>query len=119
MVPPVEIVVHANQRREEREYARGNRPSDPGRFFGVVYPLLLDVYFLLFALLLLQQAMYLEPVAAAAVSRTAFRHADHQAFSQSASLARCPVLLVDDAFAVVFTLGYGVQVVVGTSKKTL
>lgn len=61
--------------------------------------------------------MYLEPVGAAAVARAGLGHADHEALAQPARFARRPVLLVDDAFAVVLALGYRVEVVVRSSEE--
>lgn len=63
--------------------------------------------------------MDLEPVGPAAVPRPALRHAHQQTFAQPARLARRPVLLVDNALAIVFAFRYGTQVVVGPSKKRL
>lgn len=63
-------------------------------------------------LLLLQEAVDLEPVGAAAVSRARLGHAHHEALPQPARLARRPIFLVDHAFTVVLALGYRVQVVV-------
>lgn len=57
-------------------------------------------------LLLLQQAMDFEPIRATAVARTTFRHAYHQAFAQTACLARCAILFVYDAFAIILAFGY-------------
>lgn len=63
-------------------------------------------------LLLLEEAVDLEPVGAAAVAAAGLGHADHEALAQAACLARGAVLLVDDALAVVFAFCYRVQVVV-------
>lgn len=65
------------------------------------------VLLLLLQLLLLQETVDLEPVGAAAVARSAFGHADHQAFAQPAGFARGTVLFVYDALVVVFALGHG------------
>jgi len=69
--------------------------------------------------LVLQQAMDLEPIGPAAVPRPALRHADQEAFAQPARFARRPVLLVDHALAVVLAFRYRTQVVVGPSEKRL
>lgn len=63
--------------------------------------------------------MYLEPVGAPPVSRARLGHPHHEALAQPARLARCTVLLVDDALPVVLALGDGVQVVVGPPEERL
>lgn len=77
------------------------------------------VHRLLRLLLLLQQAVDLEPVRAPTVTRPAFGHAHLQALSQATGLARRPVLLVDDALAVVLALGQRRNVVVRPSEERL
>lgn len=71
------------------------------------------------ALLLLQQAVYLEPIGATAITGTALRHAHQQALAQSASLASRAILLVDDTIPVVLAAGDRCDVVVGAAKKRL
>lgn len=61
--------------------------------------------------------MNFEPVGSAAVARTRFGHADHEALSESAGFASCPVLLIDDTLAVVLAFGYGVQIVVRSAEE--
>lgn len=68
--------------------------------------ILTDAVVIGFVLLLLKQTVNLEPVGSAAVARAALRHADQEAFSQPTGLACRPILLVDDAFAVVLAFGY-------------
>lgn len=79
--------------------------------------MLLSVFLHLFLLLLLQQAMDLEPIRSSAVSGTALRHTDHHALPQSARFARGSVLFVDDAFVVVLAVVDRVDVVVGSSEE--
>ena len=74
---------------------------------------------LLLLLLLLQQAVYLEPVGAPSVPGPTLRHAHHQTLPQTARLARCPVLLVDYALAVVLALRDGACVVVCSAEERL
>lgn len=61
--------------------------------------------------------MDLEPVGAATVPGAGLGHAHHETLAEAARLARRPVLLVDDALAVVLALRYGVQVVVRTTEE--
>lgn len=63
--------------------------------------------------------MYFKPVTASSVSGATFGHANQQTFAQTARLARCSILLVYHAFAVVLALGDRRQVVVGSSEKAL
>lgn len=63
--------------------------------------------------------MDLEPVGAPAVSGSGLGHADHEALAETARFASRSVLLVDDAFSVVFALRDGVQVVVGAPEERL
>lgn len=63
--------------------------------------------------------MYLEPVGPPAVSGARLGHSDDQAFPKAAGFAGSAVLLVNNAFAVVFAFGDGVQVVVGASEERL
>jgi hypothetical protein len=58
----------------------------------------------LLLLLFLQQTVYLEPVGAPSVPGPTLGHPHHQTLPQTASLTRCPVLLVDDALTVVLAL---------------
>jgi len=74
---------------------------------------------LLLLLLFLQQAVYLEPVGAPSVPGPTLRHAHHQTLPQTARLARCPVLLVDDALTVVLALRDGACVVVRPTEERL
>lgn len=63
-------------------------------------------------LLFLQQAVYLEPVGTTSVPGSALGHAHFYTLPQTARLARCPVLLVDNAFTVVLAFRDGACVVV-------
>ena len=68
-------------------------------------------------LLLLQQTVYLEPIRASTIARTAFGHAHHQTLAQSTCLAGRAILLVDNAFAIVLAIGDGGEIVVGAAEK--
>jgi hypothetical protein len=63
-------------------------------------------------MLVLQQAVDLEPVGTPSIPGTAFGHTHHDALPQPTRLTRCPVLLVDDTLPVVLALGDGMKVVV-------
>ena len=63
--------------------------------------------------------MDFEPVGSSAVTGAALGHAHKEALAQSTSLARSPVLLVDDALAAVLALGNHRQVVVRSTEKRL
>ena len=66
---------------------------------------------------LLHQAVDLEPVGAAAVAGARLGHANHQALSQPASLARRAIFLVYDALIIVFAfLNHGL-IVARSSKE--
>lgn len=70
-------------------------------------------------LLFLQKTVDLEPIGPSSVSGAALRHPNHEAFPQSASLARRPVLFGDDAFSVILTLGDGAEVVISAAEERL
>ena len=70
-------------------------------------------------LVLLHQAVDLEPVGPPAVPAARLGHADHEALPQPASLAGRPVLLVDDALVVVAALLDHRLVVAAPPKKLL
>lgn len=57
-------------------------------------------------LLLLQEAMNLEPIGATTIARSRLGHSNQNAFPQAASFAGSSVFLIDYAFAVVFALRY-------------
>lgn len=63
--------------------------------------------------------MNFEPVRSATVSRARLRHADVDAFSQTARFARGAILLIYHTLAVVLAVGDGVQVVVRTPEERL
>jgi len=71
------------------------------------------------SVLVLQQAMDLEPVRSATVPRPALGHAHQQTFAQPARFARRSVLLIDHALAVVLAFRYRTQVVVRPTEKRL
>ena len=56
--------------------------------------------------------MYLEPVGSSSVSGATLGHPHFHTLPQTARLARCRVLLVDDTLAVVLALRNGACVVV-------
>lgn len=56
--------------------------------------------------------MDFKPVGSPSISRAGLAHADHKTLAEPTGLASCSVLLVDDAFSVVFALRDGVQIVV-------
>jgi hypothetical protein len=70
-------------------------------------------------LLFLQETVYLEPVRAPSVPGTTLGHPHFHTFPQTARLARCPVLLVDDALPVILALRNGAGVVVWPSEERL
>ena len=63
--------------------------------------------------------MYLEPVGSSSVSGATLGHPHFHTLPQTARLARCPVLLVDDTLAVVLTLRDGAGVVVCSTEERL
>lgn len=70
-------------------------------------------------LLLLQEAMDLEPVRASSIATATLGHAHHEALAEAACLAGGAVLLVDHALTVVLALGDRWEIVVWASKKWL
>ena len=71
------------------------------------------------ARLFLQEAMNLEPVGSSAVTGAALGHAHKEALAQSTSLARSPVLLVDDALTAVLALANSRYIAVRPAEKRL
>ena len=69
--------------------------------------------------MLLHEAVQFEPVGPATVARPGLGHADQEAFAESAGLAGCPVLFIDDALTAVLALGDDGQIVVGPAKEGL
>jgi hypothetical protein len=63
--------------------------------------------------------VYLEPVRAPSVPGTTLGHSHHQTLPQTARLARRPILLVDDALAVVLALRNGARIVVCSTEERL
>ena len=70
-------------------------------------------------LLVLHEAVYLEPVRPPSVSGPRLGHSNHQTLPQSASFTRSPVLLVHDTSVVVLALLDDRLVVTGSSKEAL
>jgi len=70
-------------------------------------------------LVLLQQAVDLEPVGAASVAGSTLGHAHVVALPQAARLAGGAVLLVDDALALVLALADGADIVVRSAEEGL
>lgn len=70
-------------------------------------------------LLLLQQAVDLEPVGASAVARSRLGHADDEAFLEAARFARGAILFVDDAVAAVLAVADRGEVVVRATEEGL
>lgn len=80
---------------------------------------ILDQAILRLMRLLLQQAVYLEPIGAPAVARAGFRHAHHQALPQTTRFAGGAVFLVDHADAAILALGDASQIVVSAPEEGL
>jgi hypothetical protein len=95
------------------QHVEGARKCDGGR--RLLLPVVLRRCLLL--MLILQQAVDLEPVGAPSIAGTAFGHAHHDALPQPTRLARRPVLLVDDALPIVLALRDGMKVVVRPSEE--
>ena len=68
------------------------------------------------ALRLLHETVDLEPVGPSAITGATLGHANHKAFPETAGLASCPILLVDDTSVVVFTFLDDGLVVAGAAK---
>lgn len=95
--------------------------AEPGRLMWRISRMLLVLLLMVLVVLLLflQQTVDLEPVGPPAIPGPALGHAHHQTLAQPTCLARCPILLIDHALAVVLAFGYRTQVVVCPAKERL
>jgi len=69
--------------------------------------------------LLLQQAVYLEPIGAPAVARAGLGHAHHQALPQTTRFAGGTIFFVDHADAAILAFGDAAQIVVSAPEEGL